>query len=220
MCIRDSIFTHDSFGVGEDGPTHQPVEQLASLRCIPGLITLRPADANEVVEAWRTIMQLRHEPVAMLLSRQALPTFDRTKYGAATGLQKGAYILAGDSAATPDVVFLATGSEVALCVEAHETLTAEGVSSRVVSMPSWELFEQQTQEYRDSVIPNDDTVMIAVEQAARLGWERYVGRNGAIIAMETFGASAPLKELQTKFGFTPKRLVETARSRLAAKASA
>lgn len=214
------IFTHDSIGVGEDGPTHQPVEQLASLRCIPGLITLRPADANEVVEAWRTIMQLRHEPVAMLLSRQALPTFDRTKYGAATGLQKGAYILAGDSAATPDVVFLATGSEVALCVEAHETLTAEGVSSRVVSMPSWELFEQQTQEYRDSVIPNDDTVMIAVEQAARLGWERYVGRNGAIIAMETFGASAPLKELQTKFGFTPKRLVETARSRLAAKASA
>lgn len=207
------IFTHDSMGVGEDGPTHQPVEQLASLRAIPGLIVLRPADANEITEAWRIIMTRRHQPAALVLSRQALPTLDRTKYGAASGLAKGAYVLA-DSGGQPDVLLLASGSEVHLCVEAYEKLTAAGVKTRVVSMPSWEIFEQQSQEYRDSVIPPQVTARVAVEQASTFGWARYLGSAGECIGMNTFGASAPLKELQKKFGFTPEKIVAAAQAQL------
>jgi transketolase len=201
------IFTHDSIGVGEDGPTHQPVEQIASLRAIPGLITLRPADANEVVEAWRVIMQLRHEPVALILTRQGLPTLDREKYAPASGLAKGAYILADAENGNPDVILIATGSEVHLCLDALEQLTSDGISTRVVSMPSWELFEQQDREYRDSVLPPSITARVAVEQASTLGWERYTGVKGRIIGMNTFGTSAPLKDIQKKFGFTPDRIV-------------
>ena len=208
------VFTHDSIGVGEDGPTHQPVEQLASLRCIPGLITIRPADGNEVVEAWRTIMQFKRQPVALILSRQNLPTFDRDKLGSATGVSRGAYVLAGDVDVEPEIVFVATGSEVSLCVDAHEVLAGEGIKSRVVSMPSWQLFDSQPKEYRDRVIPAECPVKIVVEQAASLGWERYVGTDAAIIAMDTFGASAPLKELQNKFGFTKKNLLRIARAKL------
>ena len=209
------IFTHDSISVGEDGPTHQPVEHLASLRAIPGLITLRPADANEVVEAWRLILQLQDEPVALILSRQALPTLDRSKYAPASGLSKGAYILADAKGGKPDLLLLATGSEVALCVEAYEQLTADGVKARVVSMPSWELFEQQDQTYRDRVIPPDVTARVSVEEASTFGWNRYVGPTGESIGMHTFGASAPLKALQTKFGFTPERVVAAAQGQLA-----
>ena len=198
------IFTHDSIGVGEDGPTHQPVEQLASLRAVPGLITLRPADANEVVEAWRMIMQLRHEPVALVLSRQRLPTLDRSKCASASGLTRGAYVLADADGGNPDVVLLASGSEVWLCIHAHEQLKAEGVKARVVSMPSWELFEQQNEAYRDSVIPPEITARVSVEQASTLGWARYVGLSGHSIGMETFGASAPLKELQKKVWIHPR----------------
>jgi transketolase len=209
------IFTHDSIGVGEDGPTHQPVEQLASLRAIPGLITLRPADANEVVEAWRVIMQLQHQPVVLVLSRQALPTLDRTQYAAASGLAKGAYILADAENGKPDVLLLATGSEVSLCIAAYEQLKTEGIKARVVSMPSWELFEQQSQDYRDSVIPPSVTARVCVEQASTFGWGEYVGSRGARIVMHTFGASAPLKELQRKFGFTPDKVVAAAKAQLA-----
>jgi transketolase len=209
------IFTHDSIGVGEDGPTHQPVEQLASLRAIPGLITLRPADANEVVEAWRVIMQLQHQPVVLVLSRQALPTFDRTRYAAASGLAKGAYVLADAEDGKPDVLLLATGSEVSLCIQASEQLKTEGIKARVVSMPSWELFEQQSQGYRDSVIPPAITARVCVEQASTFGWGEYVGSRGARIVMHTFGASAPLKELQGKFGFTPDKVVAAAKAQLA-----
>jgi transketolase len=210
------IFTHDSIGVGEDGPTHQPVEQLAALRAIPGLITLRPADANEVVEAWRVIMQLRHEPVALVLSRQALPILDRTKYGSAEGVAKGAYVLADPAEGDPEVLLLASGSEVQLCVTAHEKLDEERIRTRVVSMPSWELFHAQSQEYRDSVLPPAVTARVSVEQASTMGWHRYVGTGGACIGMHTFGASAPLGELQKKFGFTPERVVELAREQVAA----
>ena len=209
------VFTHDSIGVGEDGPTHQPIEQLPSLRAIPGLITLRPADANEVVEAWRVIMKLQHQPVVLVLSRQALPTFDRQRYAAASGVAKGAYILADDPGGKPDLLLLATGSEVSLCVEAFERLTSEGIRARVVSMPSWELFEQQNQSYRDSVLPPEVTARVSVEQASTFGWERYVGPSGTMIGMASFGASAPLKELQKKFGFTVDRVVEAARAQLA-----
>ena len=208
------IFTHDSISLGEDGPTHQPVEHLASLRAIPGLIVLRPADANEVAEAWRVIMQLRHEPVALVLSRQNLPTLDREKYGAASGVAKGAYILADADDGRPDVLLLASGSEVSLCVEAHERLKREGVKARVVSMPSWELFEQQSQECRDEVLPPDVTARVAVEQASTLGWPAYVGSEGACIGMRTFGASAPLQALQEKFGFTVDRVVAEAKKQL------
>ena len=211
------IFTHDSIGVGEDGPTHQPVEQLASLRAIPGLITLRPADANEVAEAWRFIVPLRHEPVALVLSRQNLPTLDREKYGKATGLAKGAYVLADAQGGDPEVVLMASGSEVSLCVDAHEQLIVEGIRSRVVSMPSWELFELQDQKYRDSVIPPQVTARVSVEQGSTLGWERYVGLEGTSIGMRTFGASAPLAELKEKFGFTPDSVVTAAKERLAAR---
>jgi len=209
------VFTHDSIGVGEDGPTHQPVEQLASLRAIPGLITLRPADANEVVEAWRIIMQLHHQPAALVLSRQALPTLDRGKYAPAAGAAKGAYVLADAPDGKPEVLLLASGSEVSLCVQAYEQLRAEGVKARVVSMPSWELFEQQSQEYRDRVIPPAVTARVSVEQASVFGWARYVGATGHSIGMQTFGASAPLKELQQKFGFTATRVVAAAREQLA-----
>jgi transketolase len=208
------IFTHDSIGVGEDGPTHQPIEHLASLRAIPGLITLRPADANEVVEAWRVIMELSHEPAVLVLSRQALPTLDRTKYAPAAGLRKGAYVLADAPGGAPDVLLLATGSEVALCVDAYERLTAQGVKARVVSMPSWELFEHQSHEYRDSVLPPAVTARVSVEQASTFGWSRYAGPTGRKIGMRTFGASAPLKELQRKFGFTVEKVVAVAKEQL------
>jgi len=203
------IFTHDSIGVGEDGPTHQPVEQLASLRSIPGLITFRPADANEVAHCWRVIMQLRHKPVAILLSRQSLPTFDREKYAPASNVAQGAYILADTDQGPPQAVLLASGSEVSLCIDAYEQLTAQGIPTRVVSMPSWELFEEQSEEYRASVIPQDAKTIVAVEQASTMGWERYTGSNGTMIGMRTFGASAPLSELQKKFGFTAQHVTGT-----------
>ncbi|HEY6360707.1 MAG TPA: transketolase [Vicinamibacterales bacterium] len=212
------IFTHDSIGVGEDGPTHQPVEQLVSLRAIPGLITLRPADANEAVEAWRVILPLRHEPVALVLTRQALPTLDRMKYAPAEGLQRGAYVLADAGDGHPDVLLLATGSEVALCIEAYEHLTAEGIAARVVSMPSWELFERYCRDhpdYREQVLPEAVAARVSVEKASTLGWARYVGRHGHSLGMETFGASAPLKELQKKFGFTPENIVAAAKRQIA-----
>jgi transketolase len=191
------------------------VEQLAALRAIPGLITLRPADANEVVEAWRVIMQLNHEPAALVLTRQALPTLDRSKYASAAGVAKGAYVLADAPDGKPDVLLLATGSEVSLCVNAYEQLAKEGVKARVVSMPSWELFEHQSKEYQDSVLPPAVTPRLAVEQAATMGWAQYVGTTGRCIAMHTFGASAPLKELQRKFGFTPEQIVVAAKEQIA-----
>ncbi len=204
------IFTHDSIGVGEDGPTHQPVEHLATLRAIPGLIILRPADANEVVEAWRVIMQLGREPVVLILSRQALPTVDRSRHGGAEGVAKGAYVLADPPQGDPQVLLLGTGSEVQLCVDAYERLSADGVRARVVSMPSWELFDRQSAEYRDSVLPPSIKARVSVEQASTFGWERWVGDGGVSIGMRTFGASAPLAELQEKFGFTPDRVVAAA----------
>ncbi len=213
------VFTHDSIGVGEDGPTHQPVEQLASLRAIPGFVTLRPADANEVVEAWKYVLQLRHEPAALVLTRQAVPTFDRTKYAPADGLRRGAYVLADAPDGRPDVLLLATGSEVSLAVDAFEKLKADGVAARVVSMPSWEVFEnycREHPEYRESVLPRAVRARVSIEQAATFGWERYVGMEGARIGMHTFGASAPLKELLKKFGFTPDAVVAAARKQIAA----
>jgi transketolase len=209
------IFTHDSISLGEDGPTHQPIEHLPSLRAIPGLITIRPADANEVVEAWRTILALRHEPAALILSRQALPTLDRSRYAPASGLARGAYVLADAEGGAPEVLLLATGSEVALCLEAHAQLAAEGIRARVVSMPSWELFERQSPAYRDSVLPPAVTARVSVEEASTFGWSRYVGPTGESIGMHTFGVSAPLKELQKKFGFTVAQVVGAAKAQLA-----
>jgi transketolase len=209
------IFTHDSIGLGEDGPTHQPVEQLASLRAIPNLLTIRPCDANEVVEAWRMIMPLQHEPAMLVLSRQNLPTLDRKKYASAAGLARGAYVLADAVGGAPDVLLLATGSEVALCVAAYEELTKEGVKARVVSMPCWELFERQSQEYRDRVLPPAVTARVSVEQASTFGWAHYVGNSGAMIGMRTFGASAPLKDVQRKFGFEPDHIVAAAKEQIA-----
>jgi transketolase len=205
------IFTHDAMGDGEDGPTHQPVEHLASMRAIPGLVTLRPADANEVVEAYRYVLQLRHKPAVLTLSRQPLPTLDRSKYAPASGLARGAYVLADAPDGIPEVILIASGSEVSLAVDAHDKLLAEGIRSRVVSMPSWDIFEQQSREYRESVLPPGVSARVAIEQASTFGWERYVGLSGRIIGMKTFGASAPLKELQRKFGFEPERVVEAAR---------
>jgi transketolase len=210
------IFTHDSIGVGEDGPTHQPVEQLASLRATPGLLVFRPADANEVVETWRVAAGLHREPAALILSRQALPTLDRAVLAPASGVAQGAYILAEASSGRPDVLLLATGSEVHLALEARDELEAEGTAARVVSMPCWELFDRQPQEYRDQVLPPAVRARVAVEQASTLGWDRYVGDGGAVIGMHTFGASAPLKQLLTKFGFTPERVAQAARERVAA----
>jgi transketolase len=211
------IFTHDSIGVGEDGPTHQPVEHLASLRAIPGLVTLRPGDANEVVEAYRYIMKLHHEPAVLVLSRQALPTLDRSKYAPASGVARGAYVLADAPGGNPEVLLIASGSEVGLAVQAHEKLIAEGIRSRVVSMPSWDIFDHQTKEYRDSVLPPGVLARVAVEQASTFGWERYVGTTGRIIGMNTFGASAPLKELQKKFGFDPDHVAAAAKELLGKK---
>jgi transketolase len=208
------IFTHDSIGLGEDGPTHQPVEQLASLRAVPGLIVLRPADANEVTEAWRVIGQQKKHPVVLVLTRQPVPTFDRTKYGAASGVQRGGYVLADAEGGKPELVLIGTGSEVALCMEAYEKLKAEGIKARVVSLPSWELFEQQEQAYQDSVLPPGVKARVAVEKGAAFGWERWVGHAGRIIAMRSFGASAPIKALQQKFGFTVDNVVEVAKDTL------
>jgi transketolase len=208
------IFTHDSIGVGEDGPTHQPVEQLASLRAIPGLLALRPGDANEVVEAYRYIMQLTHEPAVLILSRQALPTLDRRKYAPASGVARGAYVLGDAPNGNPEVILIASGSEVSLAVEAHENLLAQGIQSRVVSMPSWEIFDHQDKDYRDSVLPPRVKARVAVEQASTFGWERYSGLEGCIIGMKTFGASAPLKELQRRFGFEPNYVVAAAKQLL------
>ncbi len=207
------IFTHDSIGVGEDGPTHQPIEHLAALRAIPGLIVLRPGDANEVAEAWRVIMQLKHEPAVLVLSRQACPTIDREKYASAEGLKNGAYILADNSVdgGQPEVILIATGSEVGMVVEAYEQLVAEGVRARVVSLPSWELFEHQSDEYKESILPSSVTARVAVEFAGKFGWQRYTTNNDQIIGMKTFGASAPLKELTKKFGFAVENVVETAK---------
>jgi transketolase len=205
------IFTHDSIGLGEDGPTHQPIEQLASLRAMPNLIVLRPADANEVVEAWKIITPLQHQPVALVLTRQAVPTLDRTKYAAASGTAKGAYVLADSPDGKPDVILLATGSEVSLCVEAYEKLKGEGIKGRVVSMPSWEIFEQQDASYRESVLPHSVTARVSVEMASTFGWERYVGLKGRMIGMHRFGASAPIKDLLKFFGFTVDAVVAEAR---------
>ncbi|MGA8270714.1 MAG: transketolase [Candidatus Sulfotelmatobacter sp.] len=211
------IFTHDSIGVGEDGPTHQPVEQLASLRAMPNMIVLRPGDANEAVEAWKIIAQLQHQPVTLVLTRQALPTLDRTKFGAASGTAKGAYVLADAPGGKPDVILIGTGSEVSLCVEAYEKLKAEGIKTRVVSMPSCEIFEKQDAAYKDSVLPPSVTARVSVEMAATFGWERYVGLKGRKVGMHSFGASAPLKDLLKFFGFTTEAVVEEARKALADK---
>jgi len=211
------VFTHDAMGDGEDGPTHQPVEHLASLRAIPGLITLRPGDANEVVEAYRYIIRLRHEPAVLALSRQPLPTLDRAKYAPASGLARGAYVLADIPGGNPEVILIASGSEVSLAVQAHEKLVADGIRSRVVSMPSWEIFDHQTQEYRDTVLPPHVKARVALEQASSFGWERYVGTGGQLTCMKTFGASAPLKELQRKFGFEPDHVVAATKELLLGK---
>jgi transketolase len=207
------IFTHDSIGVGEDGPTHQPIEQLASLRAIPGLIVMRPGDANEVAEAWRVVMELRHEPAVMVMSRQPMATLDRTKYASAEGTRRGGYVLADNAGegGQPEVILIGTGTEVSLCVEAYERLVAEGVKARVVSLPSWEIFEHQDEEYKESVLPQTVRARVAVEQAGTFGWRRYASSNEAIVGMKTFGASAPLKELTKKFGFTVENVVSTAK---------
>jgi len=213
------VFTHDAMGDGEDGPTHQPVEHLASLRAIPGLVTLRPGDANEVVEAYRYVAQLRHQPAALVLSRQPLPTLDRTKYAPANGVAQGAYILADVPGGNPELILIASGSEVSVVVEAYEQLVKEGVRARVVSMPSWDIFERQTVEYRNSVLPPSAKARVAVEQASTFGWERYVGDKGRVVGMHTFGSSAPLKELQKKFGFVPDQVLAVAKEVLASVSS-
>jgi transketolase len=211
------IFTHDSIGVGEDGPTHQPIEQLASLRAMPNLIVLRPGDANEVVEAWKIIAQLKHSPAALVLTRQNLPTLDRTRYAAASGTAKGAYVLADAPGGKPDLILMATGSELSLCVEAYEKLNGEGIKARVVSMPCWEIFEQQDAAYQESVLPSLVTARVSVEMAATFGWERYVGLKGRKIGMHRFGASAPLKDLLKFFGFTVDHVIAEARAALSGK---
>ncbi|HWE15949.1 MAG TPA: transketolase [Hyphomicrobiaceae bacterium] len=204
------VFTHDAMGDGEDGPTHQPVEHLISLRAIPGLVVLRPGDANEVVEAYRYVLQLRHQPAAIALSRQPLPTFDRNTYASAAGVARGAYVMADANGSPPEIILIASGSEVSLAVDAHETLASRGVRSRLVSMPSWDIFEHQPASYREEVLPPAVKARVAIEQGSVLGWDRYVGPEGRVIGMKTFGASAPLKELQRKFGFEPERVVAAA----------
>jgi transketolase len=210
------VFTHDSIGLGEDGPTHQPIEQLPALRAVPNTLVLRPGDANEVVEAWKVAVQNSHGPSLLVLSRQAVPTFDRTKYAPASGVAKGAYVLADAPGGKPDVILIGTGSELSLCVEAAEKLKAEGVQARVVSMPSWELFEKQDQAYKDSVLPPNVTSRVSVEMSMPLGWERYVGPKGQMIGMHSFGASAPWKDLQKHFGFTTDAVIAAARKTIAA----
>jgi len=209
------IFTHDSIGVGHDGPTHQPIEQLIALRSIPGLLTLRPADANEVTEAWRVIIELQHQPACLILTRQPLPTFDRKRYAPASGVSRGAYIVADAVSEKPKVILIGTGSEVALCLDAYEKLEQEGISARVVSMPSWELFEQQDQSYRESVLPPDIRARVSVEMGSVIGWDRYVGETGAKVGMHTFGSSAPLKDLLVRFGFTPDKVLAAAKEQIA-----
>lgn len=208
------IWTHDSISMGEDGPTHQPIEQLASFRAMPGMVLLRPADANEVVEAWKVIMRLTDRPVSLVLTRQALPTLDRSLYASAAGLTRGAYVLADAADGKPDVLLLATGSEVALCVAAREHLMRDGIRVRVVSMPSWELFEAEPEAYRDSVLPPAVTARVSVEAASPLGWERYAGQHGAILGMRTFGLSAPGKVAEAHFGFDVAHVVAAARQQL------
>ena len=208
------LFTHDSIGLGEDGPTHQPVEQLASLRAIPGLDVIRPADANEVAEAWRAAIDRHHQPVALILTRQNVPVFDRSKYASAAGLHRGAYVLADAEGGDPEVILIATGSEVALALSAHEELLGEGIRSRVVSMPCCELFDRQDDVYREEVLPPAVTARVSIEEASTLGWDRYVGSEGVKVGMHTFGTSAPLKDVQTKFGFTPDRVAEAAKELL------
>lgn len=209
------IFTHDSIGLGEDGPTHQPIEQLMSLRAIPRLLTFRPADANEVSETWRTIMRIKHQPVVMAFSRQALPTFDRTKYASAAGVAKGAYIMADAEGGKPEIILMGTGSEVQLCVGAYERLTAEGIKARVISMPCWELFEKQSAEYKLQLLPPEVRARVAVEAGTTLGWKEYVGSDGVVIGRADFGASAPIKELLKEFGFTVDNVVAKAKEVLA-----
>jgi transketolase len=209
------VFTHDSIGVGEDGPTHQPIEQLASLRGIPGVHVVRPCDANEVSEAWRLALKATHQPTCLILSRQALPTIDRSKYASAAGLARGAYVLADPQEGRPEVILMATGSEVSLCLAVHEELAKEGIRSRVVSMPCWDMFERQDEAYRREVLPDDILARVSVEQAATLGWDRYVGLHGSIIGMHTFGSSAPLKDLLKHFGFTPEAVTKAARDQIA-----
>ncbi len=209
------VFTHDSIGVGEDGPTHQPIEHLASLRAMPGMLTIRPCDANEVAEAWRFVLGHHHNPACLILSRQALPTIDRQVFGKASGLAKGGYVLADPKEGRPEVILIGTGSEIGLCMEAWHALTDEGIKARVVSLPCWELFNEQDQSYRDEVLPPDILARVSVEQAAKFGWERYVGMTGAMIGMSTFGASAPLAELQKKFGFDKASVVKAAKQQIA-----
>jgi transketolase len=209
------IYTHDSIGLGEDGPTHQPIEQLLSLRSVPGLVTLRPADANEVVEAYKVVAQQRHKPSAIVLTRQAVPTYDRQVYAPAAWLAKGAYVMADAKDGTPDLILIGTGSELALCVGAYETLRDEGVAVRVVSMPSWDLFEQQDEAYRESVLPSAVGARVTVEAGTVIGWDRYAGPTGTIIGMHRFGDSAPIKDLMAKFGFTPEAVLAAARKQLA-----
>ncbi len=210
------VMTHDSIGVGEDGPTHQPIEQIASLRAMPNMLVLRPGDANEVVEVWKIAIQQTHRPATLVLSRQPMPTFDRTKYAPASGASKGAYVLADAAGGKPDVILMGTGSEVSLCVDAYEKLKTEGIHARVVSMPSWEIFAEQDAAYKESVLPSAVTARVSVEMAATFGWERYVGLKGRIIGMHRFGASAPLKDLLKKFGFTVDAVVAEARQAIAA----
>ncbi|MEO5765546.1 MAG: transketolase C-terminal domain-containing protein, partial [Casimicrobiaceae bacterium] len=209
------VFTHDAMGDGEDGPTHQPIEQLASLRAMPGVTLFRPGDANEVVEVYRYVLQLKHRPALLVVSRQPLPTLDRTRYAPASGVARGAYVLADAAGGDPEVILIASGSELNLAAAAHEALTASGLRSRVVSMPSWDVFELQSQAYRESVLPPAITARVAIEQAATFGWERYVGQRGATIGMHTFGASAPLKALQQDFGFSVEHVVAAAKAQLA-----
>ena len=209
------IFTHDSIGLGQDGPTHQPVEQLLALRGIPGLITLRPADANEVAEAWRVIAGLKNKPACLVLSRQNLPTLDRARYAPASGVARGAYVLADPENGKPEVILIGTGSEIPLCIDAHENLKQAGIAARVVSMPSWELFEQQDQAYRDSVLPPAISARVSVEAGSVIGWDRYVGNTGARIGMHGFGASAPIGDLMKKFGFTPEHILAASKAQIA-----
>jgi transketolase len=209
------VFTHDSIGVGEDGPTHQPIEQLAQLRSMPGIITIRPCDANEVREAWKLILKLHHEPAVMVLTRQAVPTLDRTRYAPASGLARGAYVLADAPGGHPEVILIGTGSEVSLCVEAYEQLQSEGVRARVVSMPSWELFDDQDQAYREFVLPPAVKARVSVEVASDFGWSKYTGCEGHNLCIETFGASAPIKQLLKKFGFSIENVVAAAKSQIA-----
>jgi transketolase len=208
------IFTHDSIGVGEDGPTHQPVEQLAAFRAMPNMLVFRPGDANEVAEAYRVAMQHTHGPSTLVFSRQAIPTFDRTKYAPASGVAKGAYVLADADGGKPEVILLGTGTELQHCVAAYEKLKAEGIKARVVSMPCWEIFDQQDAAYKESVLPAAVTARVSIEMGATLGWDRYVGPKGKMIGMHSFGASAPLKDLLPKFGFIPDNVVAAAKQLL------